>query len=526
MDTGEVQSIAGVATQGRRDAAQWVTSIIVQVSDDGKKWQDVECGRTYDANEDQTTLVKILFDNPVKGRFVRILPQTYYGWMSMRAAVLLCERPCLRDTLVYTFRDSSLLSSTKGPSLETFWGEGTFDDKKGYRFGAGQGLVVEQARCISGPAYTIYIKASLDSVGNSIIMSSDGWGDSGVYVKSKFQTMPVASQLICQEIIRPGISYQYVIVRNDKGDLKLYLNGYLCASGSPPYNGKFTLDPEGLWFFHSNDLSENSAGNVRKIQLWNRAMSDAEVRGECGCELPANGKACEFSNTYVPTYLKMRFSSSYNNDPPGYSHGLGRLNSVQAWSAAQLAVGEYMELEIGEEVSVSGIITQGRSNVGQWVTAYKVQVSKDRKTWKDVECGRTFTANSDMFSKVTNMFDNPVLATYVRILPQTWYGWMSMRAGLLLCERPCIDHKLDYPMTDSLLSITRGPGLEALWGDGTFVATLGYRFGAGQGLSVDEGRCIDGKAYTIYLEARLDTTSGWRRIIGANGWGDNGLYVN
>jgi hypothetical protein len=84
------------------------------------------------------------------------------------------------------------------------------------------------------------------------------------------------------------------------------------------------------------------------------------------------------------------------------------------------------------------------------------QVSKDRKKWKDIECGRTFTANSDMFSKVTNMFDNPVLATYVRILPQTWYGWMSMRAGLLLCERPCIDHKLDYPMTDSLLSITRG----------------------------------------------------------------------
>ncbi len=85
-----------------------------------------------------------------------------------------------------------------------------------------------------------------------------------------------------------------------------------------------------------------------------------------------------------------------------------------------------------------------------------VQVSKDRKTWKDIECGKTFTANSDMFSKVTNMFDNPVLATYVRILPQTWYGWMSMRAGLLLCERPCIDHKLDYPMVDSLLSITRG----------------------------------------------------------------------
>jgi ABC-type sugar transport system ATPase subunit len=31
IDTGEVQSISGVVTQGRRDAAQWVTSVRVQV---------------------------------------------------------------------------------------------------------------------------------------------------------------------------------------------------------------------------------------------------------------------------------------------------------------------------------------------------------------------------------------------------------------------------------------------------------------------------------------------------------------
>jgi hypothetical protein len=145
-------------------------------------------------------------------------------------------------------------------------------------------------------------------------------------------------------------------------------------AGSPPYNDKYTLDPEGIWFFHSNDASENSAGYAKKIQLWNRALSDAEVRAQCGCELPANGKACKYSNTYVPTYLRLTFSSSYNRDPPGVSHGLGRLNSVQAWSAAQPVIGEYLELQIGEEVSVSGIVTQGRNGAGQWVTAYKVQV--------------------------------------------------------------------------------------------------------------------------------------------------------
>jgi hypothetical protein len=30
LDTGEVQSIAGVLTQGRHEAPQWVTSLIVQ----------------------------------------------------------------------------------------------------------------------------------------------------------------------------------------------------------------------------------------------------------------------------------------------------------------------------------------------------------------------------------------------------------------------------------------------------------------------------------------------------------------
>jgi hypothetical protein len=39
---------------------------------------------------------------------------------------------------------------------------------------------------------------------------------------------------------------------------------------------------------------------------------------------------------------------------------------------------------------------------------------------------------------------------------------------------------------------------------------------------VDDGRCITGKAYTIYIEASLDTTTGWRRMIGADGWGDSG----
>ena len=49
----------------------------IQVSEDGDQWKEVHCGRVFDANSDKNTKVKNLFDVPVKGRWVRIFPQTW-----------------------------------------------------------------------------------------------------------------------------------------------------------------------------------------------------------------------------------------------------------------------------------------------------------------------------------------------------------------------------------------------------------------------------------------------------------------
>ena len=48
-----------------------------QVSEDGELWKEVHCGRVFDANVNQNSKVKNLFDFPVKGRWVRILPQSW-----------------------------------------------------------------------------------------------------------------------------------------------------------------------------------------------------------------------------------------------------------------------------------------------------------------------------------------------------------------------------------------------------------------------------------------------------------------
>ncbi len=57
---------------------------------------------------------------------------------------------------------------------------------------------------------------------------------------------------------------------------------------------------------------------------------------------------------------------------------------------------------------------------------------------------------------------------------------MSMRAGVLICERPCKKGYLDYPMHMSFLSESNGPSLEPSWGEGDFLSNTGpYRFAAG-----------------------------------------------
>lgn len=527
FNTGEIQSIAGVVTQGRRNSNQRVTAFKVEISDDGDTWVEVECGRIFKGNKDANTKLKTRFKNPVRAQYVRILPQKWNGHMSMRGSVLVCERPCLKGKLDYTFKQDMLISKTKGPSLEALWGEGFFDATRGYHFEKGEGLAVEQNRCLKGSAYTIYIKASIDLVtGWRRLVQSEGWGDAGFYVNKVFQTFPVASGIKCEEVIRPGVEYQYVITRSVGGDIKLFLNGWLCGKGKPPYGGKYTLAPEGTWFFR-DDGSENTGGFVQKIMMWNKELTEGQVREECACELPATGSPCKHQVTINAPYINIRYTSVWANQMPGIGHGRGRLNSKQGWSAGpRMSVGDSMTIDTGELQSIAGVVTQGRRDANQWVTSYKVEVSVNGRNFKPVECGRTFDANKDRNGKVKVLFTIPLRAQYVRIIPQTWSGWMSMRAAALVCERPCIGKELDYRFKGSFTSKTKGPGLEARWGEGEFDASRGYRFGKGQGLALVQSRCLKKGSYTVYIKASLDKTTGYKRIMNSEGWVDHGFYVN
>ncbi len=149
---------------------------------------------------------------------------------------------------------------------------------------------------------------------------------------------------------------------------------------------------------------------------------------------------CFFSPADVevvnPAESERSYSSIHNNDAVGTGHARSMLDSAQAWSALTSTVGQFMTISLGSVQTVAGVVTQGRGQYSQWVSSYKVQTSTDCSVYSDVDGGRVFSGNVEMYSKVPTFFSKTVQASCVRFLPQSWVNFMSMRAGIIVTGGP------------------------------------------------------------------------------------------
>eukprot|EP00808_Paulinella_micropora_P005887 g61390.t1 len=154
--------------------------------------------------------------------------------------------------------------------------------------------------------------------------------------------------------------------------------------------------------------------NVRKVAVvWKGEIDKAYTN--CCLHLPAvNGV---ISNVEYTT----------NSKKPGFLQGM--LDSPQAWRAAKSVQGQYLSMDLGQEMEVWGMITQGfaRGKIIEWVSDYTLQSSVDGKTWLSIDNGTKFDANSDGNTKATAAFNGVVRARYVRVFPTGWKRGISLR---------------------------------------------------------------------------------------------------
>merc|ERR1719191_1397552 len=85
------------------------------------------------------------------------------------------------------------------------------------------------------------------------------------------------------------------------------------------------------------------------------------------------------------------YSTVASGDAPGVGNARSRLDSDQAWSAADGdSAAPWMQMDLGEVMSVDGVITQGRKfRKEEWVTKFTVETSSDGSAFTSVK-GVTF----------------------------------------------------------------------------------------------------------------------------------------
>jgi hypothetical protein len=146
-------------------------------------------------------------------------------------------------------------------------------------------------------------------------------------------------------------------------------------------------------------------------------------------------RQCGGSEIVNPPEEARSYSSAWDKDPPGHGAARSMLDTAHGWSAGNVAEGQWLQVDLGESRDVVGVWVQGRANNDQWVTQFRAETSCDGTTFDAVAQGPAagddvFDAAHDRNSKARVLFDHPIRAVSVRVLPVAWHGHPSARLAV------------------------------------------------------------------------------------------------
>ncbi|XP_061679795.1 coagulation factor V isoform X2 [Syngnathoides biaculeatus] len=170
----------------------------------------------------------------------------------------------------------------------------------------------------------------------------------------------------------------------------------------------------------------------------------ATVRMEYyGCELDGCSVPVGMENGLIEDHRITASSVNSNWYFGPWSPSFARLNkqgAVNAWQAKYRDMKQWLQIELADVMKITGIITQGAKSLGKemYVSSYTLKYSDNGIHWHDYtedddRPTKIFFGNTDNNEHVKNFIYPPIFSRFVRVVPRTWTGSITLRVELLGC---------------------------------------------------------------------------------------------
>ncbi|XP_076827865.1 discoidin, CUB and LCCL domain-containing protein 1 [Brachyhypopomus gauderio] len=217
---------------------------------------------------------------------------------------------------------------------------------------------------------------------------------------------------------------------------------------------------------HAGVISDSQGGVVtvarhRGITLYESSLANGVLSrtGSLSDKRLVFSKACDGVLSAVAYN-----ASSMTEDvgTPGWSPE-DRGSALVQWSAREEDTQPWLEMDLQNRSSVTGIITKGLPNF--YIETYILMLSKDHRTWrayKDAftKVRKVFKAYSDGHTAAFNSLIPPAAARYLQLRPLSWHGRASAQVQVLGCSSPTVQPRssdtgstrVKPPSTETVLS--------------------------------------------------------------------------
>ncbi|KAM6462283.1 discoidin, CUB and LCCL domain-containing protein 1 isoform 2-T2 [Liasis olivaceus] len=124
-----------------------------------------------------------------------------------------------------------------------------------------------------------------------------------------------------------------------------------------------------------------------------------------------------------------------------------------SWAANQSNHRQWLEIDLREKTRITGIRTTGSTvlHFNYYVKTFVVNYKNNNSKWKTYKGilsneEKVFKANSNHGDVVRNNFIPPIVARFVRIIPQTWHKRIALKVELIGCRAAPSNSSFIHPL--------------------------------------------------------------------------------